>query len=179
MALREHFHQFAAYNAWANARLYGAALSLDEELYRRPIGVFFSSLHGTLNHLLLTDRIWLKRLTGEGEHPNRLDAILHDDRLELASARAAEDRRIIRVVEDFEEEAYGGLVAYRTTSGAAHEQPLRDILAHVFNHQTHHRGQAHACLSILTGAEPPSLDLLALQRGAPAPDLRALAESGR
>ena len=105
--MREHFHQFAAYNAWANARLYGAALSLDEELYRRAIGVFFSSLHGTLNHLLLTDRIWLKRLTGEGEHPNRLDAILHDDRLELASARAAEDRRIIRVVEDFEEEAYG------------------------------------------------------------------------
>jgi uncharacterized damage-inducible protein DinB len=66
MPLREHFRQFAAYNAWANARLYEAALGLDEELYRRPIGVFFSSLHGTLNHLLLTDRIWLNRLTGEG-----------------------------------------------------------------------------------------------------------------
>jgi uncharacterized damage-inducible protein DinB len=48
-----------------------------------------------------------------------------------------------------------------------------------FNHQTHHRGQAHACLSILTGAAPPSLDLLALQRGAPAPDLAMLAERGR
>jgi uncharacterized damage-inducible protein DinB len=179
MPLREHFHQLATYNAWANARLYEAALDLDEELYRRPVGVFFSSLHGTLNHLLLTDRIWLKRLTGEGEHPNRLDAILHDDRLELASARAAEDRRIVRVVEGFDEGSYARLIAYRTTSGAAHEQPLRDILAHLFNHQTHHRGQAHACLSILTGAEPPSLDLLALQRGAPAPDLAALAEGGR
>jgi uncharacterized damage-inducible protein DinB len=179
MPLREHFRQLSAYNAWANARLYEAALSLDEKLYRRPIGVFLSSLHGTLNHLLLTDRIWLKRLTGQGEHPNRLDAILYDDRLELASARAAEDRRIVRVVEGYEEETYGRPIAYHTTSGAAHEQPLRDILAHLFNHQTHHRGQAHACLSILTGAGPPSLDLLALQRGAPAPDLAALAKASR
>lgn len=179
MPLREHFRQLAAYNAWANARLYAAALSIDEKPYRRPIGVFFSSLHGTLNHLLLTDRIWLKRLTGEGEHPNRLDAILYDDRLELASARAAEDRRIVRLVDGYEEEEQGQLIAYRTTSGAAHEQPLHDILAHLFNHQTHHRGQAHACLSILTEAEPPSLDLLALQRGAPAPDLTALANAGR
>jgi uncharacterized damage-inducible protein DinB len=179
MALREQFRELAAYNAWANARLYEAALGLDEELCRRPIGVFFSSLHGTLNHLLLTDRIWLRRLTGEGEHPDRLDAILYDDRLELASARAAEDRRILRVVDGYEEATYGRPIAYHTTTGAAHEQPLREILAHLFNHQTHHRAQAHACLSILTGAAPPSLDLLALQRGAPAPDLAMLAERGR
>ena len=75
----------------------------------------------------------------------------------------------------FAEEAYARPVAYRTMRGAAHEQALADILAHVFNHQTHHRGQAHACLSILTGAEPPSLDLLAYQRGDRAPDLAALA----
>jgi uncharacterized damage-inducible protein DinB len=179
MPLAEHFRELAAYNAWANARLYEAALGLEDEHYRRPIGVFFSSLHGTLNHLLLTDRIWLRRLTGEGEHPDRLDAILYDDRLELASARATEDRRILRVVEGYEEAAYALPIAYRTTTGAAHEQPLREILAHLFNHQTHHRGQAHACLSILTGAAPPSLDLLALQRGAPAPDLAALANAGR
>ena len=74
----------------------------------------------------------------------------------------------------FAEEAYARPVAYRTMRGAAHEQPLAAILAHVFNHQTHHRGQAHACLSILTGAEPPSLDLLAYQRGDTAPDLAAL-----
>ena len=62
---------------------------------------------------------------------------------------------------------------YRTTSGAAHEQRVADILAHVFNHQTHHRGQAHSALSILTGREPLTLDLLAFQRGVPAPDLAA------
>ena len=175
MSLRDHFRQLAAYNGWANARLYAAALALDEERYRRPVGVFFASLHGTLNHLLLTDRVWLKRLTGEGDHPNRLDAILHEDRFELAAARAAEDQRLARVVEGFAADAYARTIAYRTMGGVAHEQALAAILAHVFNHQTHHRGQAHACLSILTGAEPPSLDLLACQRGGKAPDLAALA----
>jgi uncharacterized damage-inducible protein DinB len=178
MSLRDHFRQLAAYNGWANARLYEAALALDEEAYRRPVGVFFSSLHGTLNHVLVTDRIWLRRLTGEGDHPDRLDAILYDDRLQLASARAAEDRRLVRVVDGFDEQAYARPITYRTTRGVAHEQALADILAHLFNHQTHHRGQAHACLSILTGAEPPSLGLLALQRGAKAPDLAALAKAG-
>ena len=83
-----HFQQFAAYNRWANARLYAAALGdAGDELYRKPTGVFFGSLHGTLNHLLLTDRLWLKRLTGEGDHPNRLGAILCEDRRELTRAR--------------------------------------------------------------------------------------------
>ena len=74
------FRQLAAYNCWANARLYGAALDLSETAYRLHIGVFFGTLHGTLNHLLLTDRLWLKRLTGEGEHPSHLNAILYEDR---------------------------------------------------------------------------------------------------
>ncbi len=90
----ENFRQLAAYNNWANLRLYGAALELAEEAYRRPTGVFFGSLHGTLNHLLVADRVWLKRLTGTGEHPDRLDAILHDDRQDLLRARIAEDARI-------------------------------------------------------------------------------------
>ena len=64
-----HFRQLAAYNRWANARLYAAALDLPEQAYRLHIGVFFGNLHGTLNHLLLTDLLWLKRLTGEGDHP--------------------------------------------------------------------------------------------------------------
>src|SRR5215813_5982884 len=99
----ENFKQLADYNHWANRRLYAAALELPDERYRRPVGVFFGSLHGTLNHLLLTDRVWLKRLTGEGEHPNRLDAILFEDRNELTRARADEDDRIIRYVASLDE----------------------------------------------------------------------------
>jgi uncharacterized damage-inducible protein DinB len=165
------FRQLAAYNRWANCRLYAAALDLSDQAYRLHIGVFFGSLHGTLNHLLLTDRLWLKRLTGEGDHPNQLDTILYENRAELTRARIAEDNRLISVVEKYDEAALANLQAYKTTSGMPQSQVLSDILLHLFNHQTHYRGQAHACLSILTGGEPPSLDLLVFQRGGTAPNL--------
>ena len=117
----DQFKQFAAYNKWANARLYDAVLDLSETSYRLHVGVFFSNLHGTLNHLLLTDRLWLKRLTGEGDHPNRPDAILYEDRMELARARIAEDERLITVIEKYDEAALRGLHSYKT----AQECPSR------------------------------------------------------
>ncbi|MGC2810686.1 MAG: DinB family protein [Bradyrhizobium sp.] len=166
----ENFQQLADYNRWANLRLYGAALDLPEQQYRRAIGVFFGSLHGTLNHLLVTDRIWMKRLTGQGEAPNRLDAILHDNRQDLLRARIAEDARLTDLVRSYTEADLTRAVAYQTMAGKPYTQPLQELLLHLFNHQTHHRGQAHACCSILTGTEPPTLDLLAFQRGMPAPD---------
>jgi uncharacterized damage-inducible protein DinB len=169
----ENFRQLAEYNRWANLRLYEAALAMPEEAYRRPTGVFFGSLHGTLNHLLLADRIWLKRLTGEGEHPDRLDAILYDNRRDLLGARMAEDARLLAVVGGYTEADLDAAVAYQTTSGKPYSQALKDILLHLFNHQTHHRGQAHACCSIVASAEPPPLDLLLFQRGMPAPNLSA------
>src|SRR5258708_7541659 len=154
--------------------MYGGGVAGAEGGERVCIGVSFSSLHGTLNHLLLTDRLWLKRLTGEGDHPNHLDAILYENRAELTRARIAEDKRLIAVVEKYEEAALANLHTYKTTSGMPQSQVLSDILLHFFNHQTHHRGQAHACLSILTGEEPPSLDLLVFQRGGTAPNLETL-----
>jgi uncharacterized damage-inducible protein DinB len=174
---KDIFRQLAAYNRWANARLYAAALDLPDQAYRLHIGVFFSSVHGTLNHLLLTDRIWLKRLTGEGDHPSKLNAILFEDRMELARARVVEDERLRGVVDVYDDTALASLHSYKTTSGMPHSQVIADILMHLFNPQTHHRGQAHACLSILTGGEPPSLDLLAFQRGATAPSLKKLIQS--
>jgi uncharacterized damage-inducible protein DinB len=109
----DRFKQFAAYNRWANARLYTAALDLSDQSYRLHIGVSFGGLHGTLNHLLLTDRIWLKRLTGQGDHPNELDAILYEDRLELTLARMAEDERLIGVIESYDEPALKHCTATR------------------------------------------------------------------
>ena len=175
--MKTDFEQRAAYNRWANARLYEAAFGLSDADYRRDVGAFFKSLHGTLNHLLLTDRIWLKRLTGEGNPPTQLNAILHEDRHALALARSDEDDRIIRYVASLDDAALEGPIRYTTTAGKPYEQKRRDILAHLFNHQTHHRGQAHTILSICTGNEPPSLDMLLMQRGVVAPDLRALARA--
>ncbi len=177
--LKEHFTRAADYNAWANARLYEAAFALNDADYRRDAGAFFRSLHGTLNHILVADRIWMKRLTGTGDSPNRLDAILYDDLATLADARAAEDERIQAYIAGLAPERFAGDVTYATTSGAGHTQELCSVLAHFFNHHAHHRGQAHAILSIVTGAEPPPLDILYWQRGMEAKDLRAMANAAR
>src|SRR5213080_287249 len=126
------FQQLAAYNRWANARLYAAALDLSDQAYRLHIGVFFSNLHGTLNHLLLTDRIWLKRLTGEGDHPTQLNASLYEDRAELTRARIAKSKRLIEVVEKYDDTTLKGLHSYPTTSGMPQSQVLADILMHIF-----------------------------------------------
>jgi len=152
---------FARYNGWANERLAAALGALDEADYRADRGLFFRSIHGTLNHLLVADRIWFHRITGEtdGQLPARLDENLHDNREELASARRREDARIVGVVDGLDDAALTGTLAYRNISGATFSQPLGLVLAHVFNHQTHHRGQVHAALTAL-GREAPPLDLV-------------------
>lgn len=171
MTLRDHFLMFAGYNRWANGRLYDAAAALPAEEYRRDRRGFFRSIHGTLNHLLVTDRIWLARLTGSGAAPAALDAILYPELAALRSARASEDARIIAFVEAQDETSLAGSVRYRNTKGESFEQPLSQALAHLFNHQTHHRGQAHDMLS-QTGMDPPSLDLIVYLRSAGRASLR-------
>jgi uncharacterized damage-inducible protein DinB len=165
--LKAHYEMFAGYNAWANRRLYDAAAGITEAQYREDRGAFFKSLHGTLNHILVGDRVWMHRFTGEGEPPARLDMILHDDLASLRAAREAEDRRIVDYVKGLDEAKLQGIIRYRRVTGPrdAVEQALAPALAHFFNHQTHHRGQAHAILTGL-GAKGPELDLLYFQREA-------------
>lgn len=141
------FQHFAGYNAWANQRIYEAAAKLSDEQVWRDVGLFFGSVAGTLNHILVADRVWMKRFTGTGEHPTKLDAILHRDLGELRAARLDD------------------VFTYRkmTTPDEVTSKLWPDLL-HLFNHQTHHRGQAHTGLSILTGEEPPSLDMIQYAR---------------
>jgi uncharacterized damage-inducible protein DinB len=162
--MKPQFAMLAAYNAWVNERLYDAASRLADADYRADRGAFFGSLHGTLNHLLLGDRIWLHRFTGEGDEPKDLDAILYDELAALREARRGEDARIVRYVAGLSEADLAGAVTYRSTRSPADiEQRLAPLLLHFFNHQTHHRGQAHCLLTMLTG-EAPSFDLLVYQR---------------
>jgi len=162
--MKAHFVMMASYNEWANARLFRAAGMLEESLYRKHVGAYFGSLHGTLNHLLVSDRIWMRRLTGTGEHPEKLNAILFEDLSSLHAARVEEDSRIIAFVQSLEEPAFEEIWGYRTLNGTPQRQLRRGILAHLFNHETHHRGQAHAILTLLGVAEPEPLDLLLMQR---------------
>jgi uncharacterized damage-inducible protein DinB len=162
--MRAHYLQFAAYNEWANRRLYDAAATLSDREYRADKGAFFRSMHGTLNHLLATDRIWLQRFTGQGDAPQRLDAILHDRFDELRQARESEDCRIMAYVGSLDEARLAGVIRYRRVSTPEEVvQPLMLALDHWFNHQTHHRGQAHTILTAL-GKPAPELDLLYFQR---------------
>lgn len=157
--MKAHVLTFARYNRWANRRLYAVAAGLTDERYREDRGAFFGSLRGTLNHLLVADRLWFNRFTGEGVNPPSLDAILHDGFAELRAAREAEDERIIRFVEALDESRLDKPFAYRSMDGSPIELPLAGLLAHVFNHQTHHRGQAHTLLTQF-GCTVPALDLV-------------------
>ena len=79
---------FSGYNTWCNERLYDAAARVPDTDYRANRGAFFKSLHGTLNHLLVGDRIWMRRFTGRGDVPSSLDVILYDDFVQLRARSA-------------------------------------------------------------------------------------------
>jgi uncharacterized damage-inducible protein DinB len=162
--MKTHFVMMASYNAWANARLFRMAGALTDELYRKDVGAYFKSLHGTLNHLLVADRIWMRRLTGSGDHPDKLNTIIIDDLSSLHAARVEEDSRIKQFVQGLAESAFEEALDYQMMNGTPRRQPRREILAHLFNHQTHHRGQAHVILTTLGVTEPEPLDLLIMQR---------------
>jgi uncharacterized damage-inducible protein DinB len=164
--MTSRYTMFAGYNAWCNERLYDAAAGVPDADYRADRGAFFKSLHGTLNHLLVGDRIWMHRFTGAGELPKSLDAILCDDFAALRVARRTEDARISRYVGELSEADLAATIRYRTfVNPAAIEQQLAPALDHFFNHQTHHRGQAHALLSGIIGNDrTPSFDLIIYQR---------------
>lgn len=155
----EHFGTFAAYNLWANVRLYDACAAVSDADYRQDRGAFFGSIHGTLNHILVGDRIWLGRIEGADAGIGSLDAILFEDLAALRTARQAEDERIIGLLERLDRDRLLADLSYRTTSGAPQITPLRHVLAHFFNHQTHHRGQAHDMICQAAGDAPP-LDLI-------------------
>lgn len=162
--MKQHFEMFAAYNRWSNQRLYDAAAELTDEEFNRDTGAFFKSAMATLNHLLVTDRIWMKRFTGQGDAPAALDAILHRDLGKLRKARLAEDDRIVGWIGGLDEKQVSGRFTYITvTDVRTVSQRLAPALAHLFNHQTHHRGHVHMILTTL-GKPSVSLDLAYFQR---------------
>jgi uncharacterized damage-inducible protein DinB len=154
-----YFHRFGRYNAWANRRLYEACAALSAPDYRAIRPSFFGSIHATLNHILVGDRVWMGRLEGVPSGIERLDQILYDEFADLRAAREIEDARILGFISGLGDEAIAGTLRYRTMADEAQETPLTWALAHFFNHQTHHRGQVHGMLSG-TPVAPPPLDLI-------------------
>jgi uncharacterized damage-inducible protein DinB len=162
--MKDTFQMFAAYNRWANRAVYAAAGELTIEELNSNRGAFFGSMLATLNHLLVADRVWMKRFTGTGEAPRALDAVLHADLVGLATAREAEDERILSWIDGLTEERIAANFSYTPlTNPNPVTQKLGSALSHLFNHQTHHRGQCHMILTSL-GKPSLSLDLIYFQR---------------
>lgn len=155
----EHFRRMARFNTWANERLFGACRRLPEAEYLRTRQAFFKSIHGTLNHLLVVDRLWLARLQGTNSGIHTLDQELYADFVGLHVARRAEDALLEAFVDGLTEEDCLRRVAFSTLKGERMSERADLILTNLFNHQTHHRGQVHDLLC-QTAVEPPELDFI-------------------
>ena len=146
----------AEYNRWINEKLYAIASELSDEERKRDLGAFFRSLHGTLDHLVMTDRIFLARLRGEEVPPFQPGAFVHDDFAALRSEREARDEQILAWARALEEDGLDQTMRYGRNP--PREIPRYVVIAQMFNHQTHHRGQATALLTRL-GRDPGATDL--------------------
>lgn len=158
MDLLAHNRMMARNNRWSNHRLYRAVLALQPGEFEAPRTGFFPSIRETLNHILAVDRYYLDALREGGE-----GAVVYENFIpyegadRLAAAQQHQDEALISfcntlVPGDLDRR----VVTDRQPSGYVPER-IGDILAHLFLHQIHHRGQAHAMLSG-TSVEPPQLD---------------------
>lgn len=160
-----HFPAMARYNRWMNQRLYACCATLSDEVRKRDSGCFFKSIHGTLNHLLLADRVWMGRFTGQAFPVRSLDQELYADFATLRAEREREDERIIEWVASLDPEVLAAELAYTSLARPEPRRyPLWFALTHFFNHQTHHRGQITTLLCQL-GIDVGVTDLIGLPEG--------------
>jgi len=160
----EQFRLMAGYNGWMNEKLYAICGTLSDEERKRDRKAFFRSIHGILNHLLLTDRGWLGRFTGAPWTFRSLDQELYADFEELRRERAHTDAAIEQYAAALTAERLCEDFSYTTYAGRKFTHPLGPALTHLFNHQTHHRGQAHAMLTA-AGQQTSDTDLFLVLPG--------------
>jgi uncharacterized damage-inducible protein DinB len=166
----EWLSALARYNRWMNDKLYALAATLSDEERKRDRGAFFKSLHGTFNHLLLADKVWLGRFKGVSLPAGfmgpggirSLDQELYTDFEDLRRERALTDDELSTWVSELSSERLAAPVVFMRR-GQRHECPLWWTVSHVFNHQTHHRGQITTLFTQL-GADPGVTDLFAMLR---------------
>ena len=163
MHAKTFFTTMARYNLWMNERIFDCCEQLPAAERRRDRGAFFKSIHGTLNHILLGDRLWLGRFSGEPFTGfSQLGEELYTDFVELRSERAGTDAEIMDFVDGLDEDRIAGELRYTTfVNPAARAAPLWQPLMHFFNHQTHHRGQVTTLL-FQAGVDPGVTDLIYL-----------------
>jgi uncharacterized damage-inducible protein DinB len=155
--LVQTFRAFAYNNAWANHRLLGACANLTQQQFEAARTGFFPSLQATLNHIYVIDLFYVDALEGGCLGPKAWEnAVPCASLAELRAAQAAVDRRLIAICDALTPDLLAGIVRVNRDTSVQTERCDR-LLMHLFQHQIHHRGQAHAMLSG-TGVEPPQLD---------------------
>lgn len=175
MDLPTQYQAFARYNSWMNQNLYKLAAQLSDEQRKRDVKAFFGSIHGTLSHLLLTDRVQLGRFIGPDKTVSfaadgkpipikSLDQELYSDFETLRRERAATDKMIEEWTEKISTEWLQTTMRYHSmVDGGDWDVPLWVAVTHFFNHQTHHRGQVTAMLKQF-GLDPGVTDFMPLFR---------------
>ncbi len=138
------------YNQWMNQKLYTVCKEVPDKTRKKDMGAFFHSIHGTLNHLLLGDRLWMGRFTGTAFPVESLDQELYSDFEALWTARNETDCVIHSWIESLSETDLDRIIAFQAiVTQQTHRFRLADALTHFFHHQTHHRGQITTLLSQL------------------------------
>jgi uncharacterized damage-inducible protein DinB len=160
-----YVQRMARYNRWQNQNLYGVAHQLSDNERRRERGAFFGSIHKTLSHLLWADRSWMSRFSSDVQKPQAgipESVTLYPDWNGLKRERAAFDGTMISWADRLDAGWLENDLTY--FSGALNREltkPRWQLVTHMFNHQTHHRGQVH-CLLTQAGGKPHSTDLPAM-----------------
>jgi uncharacterized damage-inducible protein DinB len=175
----EQFRLMARYNCWVNSKVYDVAATLSDAERKRNLGAFFHSVHGTLNHLLLTDRHWMSRfatatpLRFKSLADTKLEAVLGEhgrelfaDFAQLRSEREETDAALEAFVAELKPSMLGVEMRYSNSKGVERVHPLWFAMAHLFNHQTHHRSQATTLLQQLS-RDYGVTDFLAMYQVAP------------
>lgn len=159
MSLKKHMQLMAQYNQWMNQKLYDAAAGMNEVDLKKPRGAFFGSIFATLNHIAVADTIWLKRLSLMFPEPGNLtetrnlrqieflEMQLFDDLNDLLKYRIQLDQLLIKLSDKVDVDALQTRISYTDIKGNPHTKEFFSLLMHVFNHQTHHRGQITTMLS--------------------------------
>lgn len=138
---------FAEYNRWMNEKLYAGAARLPDELRKRDLGAFFQSIHATLEHILRVDTLWLTRFRGEPVVPATGGGLLQPDFDALRVARASCDQRLIEWAATLTSDWMAKPYRWTTVEGPVLTLPGYAVVAQIFNHQTHHRGQVTTLLT--------------------------------
>ena len=155
-----YFGMLARYNEWALRKLYAHVDALPEDHYRRDAGLFFKSVHGTLNHLLVAEHeAWFPRFAEGVSNRVRLDGELEPDRGRLRERLFAAAARWLPLIAAMPAQRFEGQLDYTTTQGVAQSLPFAATLGHVFNHGTHHRGQITVAITAM-GHACPAMDMV-------------------